>query len=205
MSNAEDLLKPGTFDIRNIVSERQLPEDAVHFYVNEKVGYQIKKLDQTIRKLNDQLGFLKDEKQIEEAKDALATAQNAYDELGEQIKGQRYTANIRTITRRNKRDIQSKALAEWPIQRDMWGRDNSTQEFERGEYLQTAAWEACILSIESPDGQIQKVNGTEDAHSIVVSLRGDLPESANTAIDAALAQLDDDGEWWNAAAQNQDF
>lgn len=199
-SNKDELAAPGTFDIRQVLAERLYPEDDITFYVDEEIGYRANKINTATQKLYDEIALITDAKKAAPLKKALAESEKAFAEFRQKIADSAYSVHVRAISRRAKFDINSKALHEFPIQRDLFGRDNSEQEYLRTDYITELVWLACIQSLTAPNGSTQEID-----ESVVKSMRETLPDSAIAAIDNGLAALSDDGDWWNLAAQDQDF
>jgi prefoldin subunit 5 len=205
LAKSSDLTKKGVFDLRAVLAEQQQPEDTITFYIDREVGHAANKLEKRIKELENSLAVAnlqKDDKVIKQATDALNSATDKLEELYREVKP--YKATIRAITRRAKHDLQSKALHAFPIRRDVWGNDDSEQEFARGHYLELLVWSAMIRSIESPDGDVQEFSG-EDTWKVMEGIHDALPESAANRINAAIDAIMDDGEEFEFATQNEDF
>lgn len=207
MSNSADLLNKGVFDLRAVLAEQQLPEDEVEFYIDRELGHAVSKLEKQVDQLGNNLAVAKlqkspDDELIKQAEDALDAAQKKLDGLYQEATP--YKALIRAVTRRAKFDLQSKALHAFPIHRDMWGNDDSEQEFARTNYLEEIVWASTIQSITAPDGRVQVINGLDDVE-IVQGIHGTLPESAANRINAKINELMDDGDEFEFAAKSEDF
>lgn len=207
MSNSDALLSKGTFDLVAVLAEQQLPEDTITFYVDRELGHAVSKLEKRMDQLQNDLAVAKlakepDEAAIKTATEALETVQAKLDEMYQEATP--YKATIRAITRRAKHDLQSKALHAFPIQRDVWGNDNSVNEFERQNYLEELAWAATIRSVTSPDGRVQEFHGVDDIEKIQ-AIHDKLPDSAANKINEAINNLQDDGTEFEFAARNEDF
>lgn len=203
MPMSNDLLAKGTFDLRAVLEERAYPTDTVEFYVNEETGYAARKLQAILDELGNQLAIAKnvqDKKLIAEIGKQIATAKDKLEELRKATSP--YIATIRSISRRSKHDIQSQGLHRFPIQRDLYGRDDAENEMMRNREINKLLWAASVVSIESPDGAIQEINGDE---AVVQGITDALPESAYQVIDAKINDLLDDGALFEFKAQDQDF
>lgn len=205
MSN-DQLLNKGVFDLRQVLTERQMPEDRVPFYVDEDLGYAAEKLQETLEKLHNNYEVAKlsgaDEDVLASAEKAITAAEEKLEELNKGITP--YYATLRAITRRQKFDIQSKALHAFPIKRDLYGNDDPEVEFNRRNYMDQLIWATHLKSVQSPDGATQDFNGVDDLE-IIIGVMDSIPESAYRAINRGIDKLMDDGTQFEFAAQNEDF
>jgi len=200
-----DLTKKGVFDLRSVLAEQQQPTEEVTFYVDRELGHAANKLEKRVKELENALAVAniqKDAKLIKEATEAYESATAKLEELYQEVKP--YRATIRAITRRQKFDLQSKALHKYPIQRDMWGNDNATVEFERTHYLELLVWAKMIRAIENPDGEVQEFDGDETFEQMEF-IHDNLPDSAAVRINQAINDITDDGEEFEFAVKNEDF
>lgn len=200
-----DLTKKGAFDLRAVLAESQQPEDVVTFYVDRELGHAANKLEKRVKELENALAVAnlqKDDKLIKEATEAYESATAKLEELYQAVKP--YKATIRAITRRQKFDLQSKALHKHPIHRDMWGNDDATVEFERTHYLELLVWAKMIRSIENPEGEVQEFDGDETFEEMEF-IHDNLPDSAAVRINQAINDITDDGEEFEFAVKNEDF
>lgn len=205
MPKSTDLTKKGAFDLRAVLAEQQQPEDTITFYVDRELGHAANKLEKRVKELENKLALAnlqKDTKLVKEATDAYEAATKKLEELYQEVKP--YKATIRAITRRQKFDLQSKALHKFPIRRDMWGNDDSENEFARTHYLEFLVWVSMIRSIESPDGEIQEFSG-EDTAEAMEYIHDGLPDSAAVRINQAINDITDDGEEFEFAVKSEDF
>lgn len=206
MTNAVDnALSKGTFDLRAVLSERQYPEDVATFYVDEELGYAVERINDTLNRLTNQLAVAKlgdNKKKIAEAEKAIKAAEAKLEETHQAVTP--YKATIRSISRRAKFDIQSKALSKYPIKRDIYGNDDPQQEFDRNHYMDILIWTTHLKSIQGPDGGVQNFNGYDD-QEVISGIMDALPESAYRAINSVIDRLMDDGARFEFAAQDEDF
>lgn len=203
MPSSNELLQPGTFDLRQTLAERAYPTETVEFYVDEELGYAVNKLDETMKTLVDQVAIAESAgatEAAEAAASALVAAEEKYNELRKDAEP--YKAVIRSISRRAKRDIQSKALHAYPLHRDLYGRDDSENEFARNHEIDVLLWTSCLQSITNPAGAIQVYDGNRE---VIEGVQDEIPESAYKVINAAIDRLLDDGERFDFAAQSEDF
>lgn len=203
MPTSDELLKPGTFDLRAVLAERQYPSETVEFYIDEELGYSVNKLNETMQRLTDQIAKAQTAgatELAEEAAKALVEAEVKYEELRKDAEP--YKAVIRSISRRAKFDIQSKALHTYPLQRDIYGRDDSENEFARNHEIDVLIWASCVRSIEDPDGNVQAIEGDR---AIAENIQDAIPESAYRVINATIDRILDDGNRFEFAAQSEDF
>lgn len=198
-----NMLEPGTFDLRATLAGLAQPEEDVEFYIDKKLGYQLTRADKLIAGLEKQLALAQaaENKELEkEASQKLIAAQEVLENLRKDMKP--YVAHIRGITRTKRFDIQSKALHEYPIQRDFLGNDSGEQEFLRNDYIHRSAWANYIISVTDPDGNIQEVNRDREITDFYL---GNLPDRAVDEIDNAIAAIGEEGDWFRFSAQDADF
>lgn len=209
MDNVESALAQGAFDIRQVLAERTYPTDEVTFYVDEDLGYAVLKIQDQIEILSNQIAVASitgDSDTEEKATQALGSAEEKLTETYKAFAP--YTAHIRSISRRNKFDLQSKALHKFPIKRDFLGNDDPQQEFERNHYMDQLIWAAHLQSIVAPDGRVQKFSGTaldDDNVAVIAAVMDQIPESAYKLIDRGINKLLDDGTRFEMQAQDEDF
>lgn len=182
-------LAPGVFDIRAVLSDRKLPEDEVSFYIDEAIGYELEKLSKKI----DHLAIL-------DEKDEYKRVNAELEKLSEQLSSLQYTARARGISQRRKDDILSKALSQFPYKRDLMGRDEGEQEFNRGNLQMTLFWAAMLYEVEDTNGNVQEVTP-----ELVDYLRAELPAAAQRAINGLIEDVSGNTDWFRFAAQDADF
>lgn len=209
MDNVDAALAKGAFDLRQVLAERAYPTDDVLFYIDEDLGYVVLKIKEQIDILGNQVTIANitgNDKQEKIASDALAAAEAKLEETHKAFSP--YIAHIRSISRRAKFDLQSKALHRYPIKRDLFGNDDPLQEFERNHYMDQLIWAAHLQSISDPDGRVQIFAGSTADDGNVEAIAGimdQIPESAYKMIDAGINKLLDDGTRFEDAAQDEDF
>lgn len=209
MDSVEAALSKGAFDLRQVLAERAYPTEDVTFYVDEDLGYAVLKIQEQIDILTNQVNVFAiqgNKKAEKDATDALASAEAKLEETHKAFSP--YVAHIRSISRRARYDLQSKALHAVPIKRDLFGNDDPTNEFERAHYMDQLIWAAHIQSITSPDGRTQNFSGSvndEDNVKAVSEIMDSIPESAYKLINAGIDKLLDDGSRFESAAQSEDF
>lgn len=209
MDSVEAALAKGAFDLRQVLAERAYPTDDVLFYVDEDLGYAVLKIKEQVDILSNQVAVANitgNKKAEAEANAALQSAEYKLEETHKAFSP--YTAHIRSISRRAKYDLQSKALHKYPIHRDLMGNDDPLQEFERNHYMDQLIWAAHLQSITDPEGRIQIFAGTaaDDGNvEVVAGIMDQIPESAYKMIDAGINKLLDDGTRFESAAQEEDF
>lgn len=205
MSNSDSLLNKGVFDLRAVLAERQLPETEVSFYIDEDMGHALERVEAQLSNLKNTLAVSKlgdDKAAIKQAQTAVKKTEDKLEELRQAVTP--YKAHIRTITRRAKFDIQSKAIHKFPFQRDVQGFDDAENEINRTRYADALVWASHLRSIEAPDGATQTFAGFDDLEK-VQDIMDTIPESAYRRINKAIDDLMDDGTQFEFAAQNEDF
>lgn len=206
MSNSDSLLNKGVFDLRAVLAERQLPEAEVSFYIDEDMGHALESVETRVSELKNTLAVAEvgdDKEAIKKAQTAVTKAEAKLEELRKAVTP--YKATIRTITRRAKFDIQSKAIHKFPIKRDpVTGFDDTANEMERTKYIDALVWASHLRSIQAPDGAVQTFAGYDDLEKIE-GIMDTIPESAYRRINKAIDNLMDDGTQFEFAAQSEDF
>lgn len=203
---SEDI-KPdaAVFDIRAVLAGRDYPEDVITFYIDEELGYKVSRVIENIEKLANTLrvvGSGNDKELIAKAEKSL----NDAEELLERTKAEAepYQATVRAISRGSRFDLQSKALHEFPIKRDILGNDDPENEFKRQKYSDLLIWASHLVQIQAPSGAVQTFNGISDLE-VVKGVMDSLPESAYKMIYAGIDKLWDDGNRFEFAVQDEDF
>jgi len=184
-----DDLAPGVFDIRDALADRGYPSDEIDFYLDEDLGYQLEKMSENLDKLLTL-----------ERVDEYNKAEKEFEKLQKQLRAHKYIARARGISQRNREDILSKTLAEFPYKRDLMGRDDGEQEFKRGNLQMTQFWEAFLYELEDPHGNKQEVTP-----EVVENMRGNLPAAAQRAINGLIEEVSGNTDWFRFAAQDTDF
>lgn len=177
-----------TFDIREFLAERAYPTTTVKALMSEKLAFE--------------LAAVRDEHASNTDKSKTAALDAKLADKEAEIEKAKFTIHLRATSTRAKEDIQSAALAEVPIQRDMYGRDDPEREFRRRAILSELIFAAHITKIVSPTGAEQAVAGQPDARDIARFMIGEAPAATMNLIDRAIARLSGDAEM--EKAQNLD-
>ena len=205
MSDINNSLAKGTFDLRATLAGRNLPEETVEFYIDEDLGHSVENILSHIETLHNQLAVANlgsDEELKKKIDGAVSDAEELLEKTRKEIRP--YHAVIRATTRRARYDLQSKAIHQYPIKRDVFGNDDPNNEFERNRYVDQLIWASHLRSIQSPDGETQTFTYPDDIE-VIQGIMDDIPETAYRTINKAIDKLMDDGNQFEFAAQSEDF
>lgn len=162
----EEIMDPETFDLSDMFTGVDFPTEEVPVFLNERVAYDLSKVEEEIAKSPDDEKLEKKRKAlVKEASKSCFTfhlegipssnLQNALDEI-EKIRPQEFTT---------------------------FGRPKPDPE--RNEMTLDAIWVLFIKKIVSPDGKVATVETTEDARS----LRKGVPFEVSEKVTAAINEL----------------
>ncbi len=183
------------FDIRDALTERAYPTAVVDIWVTDKVFYKIEAVEQKINETN-----AKD-------KTAIKALEGELEALWKERDKEAYKAHLRGISVRASEDIISRALADWPIRRDMWGRPDDAIEIERGKVMREMNLAAHLQKLVSPDGGEQDVAGLpdEDKRAVARAIISDAPKITLNTLDQAMTQLNREFKEQVQKQQDPDF
>jgi hypothetical protein len=188
IAEAADPLLGETWDLREVVAERDQPKESVSIYLNEVASYakgelllelvRAKKNEKVLNVLNEQL-----------------------EKVEKDLEATRYTVHITAIPSRMREDIASKAMHEHPMKIDLMGRDDPATVMARIAREQDLLWLAQIYDVVNPRGQ-HKADWAEET---LKEFRDALPTGAQKAIDAAIKSLTVKAEEYSVASKSVDF
>lgn len=185
---ADNAKKPGVFNIVEVLNERSYPLDDVYVYLDEHAAYMASKIDNEIDELSKESLILNDDeldkKIIEKKKERQS--------LIEELTSSKYVFRITGISEGRRSEIMDKAEKEFPIEyiedKNVFSGELKRIEVEnsdRDRLFTNLLWEACILSITSPSGDIQEGISLSD----VIKLREALPVASSAQINQAIEKL----------------
>lgn len=178
-----------TFDIASVLAGRGYPETTVEFYLDEAAAMALSKAETKLTHLQiarDATGAAEFEKEV----DALRAA----------LRSQKYSIVLRGIPNKTRSDLLAKAFEKFPHKKNLLGQEEDSDE--RDQFYTTLLWQAIIVRIEAPDGNVQ-VNPDFDS---VQALRDYAPDLALMAIGGGIRDLTDGVKaGFEAATQDTDF
>lgn len=167
------------FDLRETLAGRAYPTSTIKVWMDEEVMFEIAALIRKQANITDPKELKAIDAQIS------ATTKEAND--------QAYTVHLRGTSRRAREDMQSKAFAEFPIERDIYGREKDMTAWNRGNLLTEMYFAAHITAVVNPAGKRQ--DWTEENRRDLARVLLDMaPEETIKMIDAAILALRGDEE-----------
>jgi len=177
-----------TFDLAAVLSGIDYPEEEVHVYFNQKLGYAINRLNEAIA-----------EAERREDSDTAKELQGDLDELLDKVKDSRYTLLIRGISEGTRRGILKNVREEFPPKRNMLGMEEDNLEAD--EAFTRRLWSVSIVKVTDPSGAISLMS-----EELAQLLQDKAPAPAQEAINSAMAKLSDGSKaGFEFAAQEVDF
>jgi hypothetical protein len=180
----------GSFDIRSAVAGRNYVTTQVPFWVEDKVFYDLETAWEVHKRTTDGA--------------VLKGVEDEIERLEKQREAEKFTVFLRAISNRSNEDIISKALAAFPIKRDVYGREDEAQVIERGKLIREMQVAAHITKLIDPDGNAQEVND-ENRRDVARALLDGLPPISLKIIDEAIKELNKDFQSQIAKQQDTDF
>lgn len=192
------------FDLRDMLIGRDMPEDAVTLYMNEALAFEMGKISKKLQYLSARAAT-GDEKAAAE----FTALDDVLAEKRDKLSKQGLVFHLRGITKRQKEDIQSSGLHEFPLKRDMFGRDDSINELERVRFLRIKFFTAFVDRIVTPAGKTQIIanngNPSDAAISTMKAFAETAPEPTIEALDEAIGELSGKIDFKTLVAQESDF
>ena len=164
----------GSFDIRDALTGRNYVTTHVPFWIDDQIFYEI-------AMAQDKHNAVTDPADIAERDRELAALEKRRDE-------EAYTVYLRAISNRANEDIISKALAEFPIKRDVYGREDENVALERGKLIRELQVAAHITKIVDPEGNAQPVDD-ENRRNVARVLIDNAPPISLNVLDQAIQEL----------------
>lgn len=193
IETVEKAKKPGTFNILNVLKDRGLPSEEVEVYLDEGIAYHASQIDDSIKQLEKRLDKMPDLadgiKDLVEERDELIAER---DKIVEQMGGALFVFHLQGISEGKREDLYEVALKEYPMQyetdRSPFTGQSEKKELsssERDRYFTNLLWQAHIVKIVSPDGDVQDTVTYDEA----VELRRSMPLTATSKINNAIEKL----------------
>jgi hypothetical protein len=180
----------GSFDIREAVSGRNYVTAQIPFWLEDKVFYDLEAAREAHARATDD--------------DVVAELDAEIDHLEKQRDAEAYIMHLRAISNRMNEDIISKALAETPIKRDVYGREDEARQMDRGKHIREMQMAAHMVKMVDPDGNAQVVND-ENRREVARALIDNLPPISLKILDEAIKELNKDFQSTLAKQQDTDF
>lgn len=168
-----------TFDLREVLANRKYPTATQRVWVDEEGFFQLAALERRSADVTDKVLI----------EDLDRKVQNLKDELNASA----IKVHLRGTSRRAREDMITEAMVQFPIQRDLMGRENELQAYRRGNLLTELYFAAHIQKIEYPNGKIQEFND-DNRRDIARAMLSELPEFSVKLIDTAIGNLRGEAE-----------
>lgn len=179
------------FDLRNVLADRAYPTASIKVHMTEEPYFELAALDRAVASAGTDAARAKATKAFEAARAALADAA--------------YTVHLRGTSPRAREDLQSEALHEFPIRRDIYGRDNDEVARNRGKLLSELYFAAHITKVVWPGGVGEQVWDEESERDLARAFLGQAPDFAIETVDAAIGALRAKAEADRYGKQDIDF
>ena len=198
MSEVEDMINeaksPGVFSIIEAVKDRAFPESSADIYLDESLAFMISELDEALARMSNQADGKKvfNKKELDEFEKRRDELVAKREKLVKDIGGAKYIFSFKGISEGMRQDIYDKAIEKFPITHEK-NRNPFTGQLEkeqienldRDRLFSDLMWEANIVKIESPDGDVQNGISFEEA----TELRRNLPAASVAKISEAIERL----------------
>lgn len=190
-----------TWDLADVISDRIQPTDEVTVYLNEVAAYAKSKVQDAL----DKAAKAKNVKEVE-------TLTKKLEEVDAELEATAYTIHLTGVPSRMREDIASKALSEYPFRLDLMGRDEPANAQKRLERENALLWHAQIADVVNARGQHKRdwtvgtklPDGSYEDGTIDLFI-GNLPTSAQVAVDTAIKQLAIRVNQFSVASKTPDF
>lgn len=178
-------------DLRDVLQGRKYPKGAVKVWMDDEPWFELEALEKKSATLLANTPELKQvEKRIKEVK--------------KQIDAEAYVVHIRGISPRAGQDVISTALSEFPFKRDMYGRDDETQQINRNRLISELSFSEHIQKVVWPNGKEQA--WTEDnKRDLARAFLGEATASAIDTVDTAIGRVSRKFVEMQAEYANVDF
>lgn len=163
-------LNHASFDLLGVLSGRDYPTLDVHVYFNEKLGFDIYRLEK-----QRQEAFLSDDEQKEKIDKELT-------DLVNQSKNERWTVKLKSVSEQVRKDIQVSVDKEFPVKANFLGVSDPNPE--RDELFTKKNWAVYIQAVEDPDGNPNLVND-----ELIEKLYGLAPSGFHKAVNGGIREL----------------
>jgi hypothetical protein len=173
---AEEAMKPGKFNILDVLKSRSYPEAEVNVYVDEATAYEASKVSEQLNSLD------KTDKKLEEKFNALI----------KKIEDSKYVFTISGISEGKREELYKIAAEKYPIEykedKNVLTGETKREEIsneDRDSLLTNLIWAECVTKIVAPDGSVQDSLTVEDAKE----LREFLPIASNSIINDTIQKM----------------
>jgi hypothetical protein len=179
-----------SFDIRDALAGRTYVTTKAPFWVDDAIFYEIEAAVEAHAEAIDN--------------DIRMKAEGELDRLEAERDAQAYTLHLRAISNRSNEDIVSKALSQFPIKRDAFGREDDNTVIKRNRLMRELQLAAHLTKIVSPDGETQVIDD-DNRGDIARALLADAPPVSLGVVDQAIAKINNEFKTQQAAHQDTDF
>lgn len=177
-----------TFDIREVLANRKYPTASVKIWMDEEVWFEMDALSKKLAVESKNTKSLETQmKALEKRRDEEA-----------------FTIHLRAISNRANEDIISKALSEYPIIRDVYGRESVERGRERDKLIQEISFAERITKLVDPRGRVQEFND-DNRRDLTRAFLDNAPVFSIEIVDQAIGALANKFEEQRALAQSPDF
>jgi hypothetical protein len=173
------LMSEETFDLRDVLANRKYPTVVVSVWIDEDGFFQLAALE---RKAADTT-----------SKTGIADLDRKIKNLKKQLNDEAIKVHLRGTSRRSREDMITEAMVQYPIRRDVMGREDELQAYRRASLLTELYFAAHIQKVESASGQVQVLDD-DNRRDVARSLLSELPELSVKLIDTAIANLRGEAE-----------
>lgn len=189
------------WDLNDVISDRAQPTEEVKIYLNEVAAYAKSKIQESIDKATKA-------KKLDEVE----RLTKKLDEVNAELEATAYTVHLTGVPSRMREDIASKALSEYPFKLDLMGRDDPANAQKRLERENALLWHAQVTDVVNASGQHKRdwtvgtkmPDGSYEDGTIDLFI-GNLPTSAQVAVDNAIKQLAARVNQFSVASKSPDF
>lgn len=163
-------------DFAKVFSGQEYPKDSVSVIVNEKLGYDVHRIQQEIS-----TALATDDK------DARKELEEKYAELAKKAKDFTYTFHLTAISREVKESLTQSVRAEFDIETDMFGNAKPNDAAEKA--YKSRRWALHTEKIEGPGGSVSVAPTPENLAAFLLQA----PDPAIEQIDAKITELSGSG------------
>lgn len=169
-----------TFDLREVLSNRAYPTAKIPVWIDEAGFFELAALE---RKHAD----------TKADSPELGDLDNKIANLKAELNASAITVHLRGTSRRSREDMVTEAMVQFPVKRDVLGREDELQAYKRGNLLTELYFAAHVQKIVAPNGKTQELND-ENRRDVARSMLSDLPDFSVALIDQAIGNLRGEAE-----------
>lgn len=178
-----------TFDIREVLANRKYPTTSVKIWMDEEVWFEMDALSKKLASAK---------------KEHLKPLEAQMKELEKRRDEEAFTIHLRAISNRANEDIISRALADIPIIRDLYGRESVERGRERDKLIQEMSFAERITKLVDPRGR-EQVFTDENRRDLTRAFLDSAPVFSIEIVDQAIGALANKFAEQRALAQSPDF